>query len=234
MAFRGYLKQSTAVTKTIYMESNANPRIGVTGLAAGITKYLSKAGGAEAAATMVTTELGATNSTGVYTIAITAAQTDTLGEFELKCVGATANHVCDTWEVVSYLPGEQVLVQSGTGTGQISFTSGQVLVQSGTGTGQISLTSGLVTLAAVTHTGAVIPTVTTLTDLSTTAVAEPTSPPSSTAALASKIAWLFVLAKNKITQTSTTSTLYANDSTTSIATSTVSDDGSTFNRNKWA
>ena len=35
-----------------------------------------------------------------------------------------------------------------------------VLLSSGTGTGQISLSSGLVTLAGVTHTGAVIPTVT--------------------------------------------------------------------------
>lgn len=38
-----------------------------------------------------------------------------------------------------------------------------VLLSSGTGTGQLSLSSGLVTLAGVTHTGAVIPTVTTLT-----------------------------------------------------------------------
>jgi hypothetical protein len=40
-----------------------------------------------------------------------------------------------------------------------------VLLSSGTGTGQVSLSSGLVTLAALTHTGAVIPTVTTLTNL---------------------------------------------------------------------
>jgi hypothetical protein len=38
-----------------------------------------------------------------------------------------------------------------------------VLLSSGTGTGQLSLSSGLVTLAAVTHTGATIPTVTTTT-----------------------------------------------------------------------
>jgi hypothetical protein len=42
-----------------------------------------------------------------------------------------------------------------------------VLLSSGTGTGQLSLSSGLVTLAGVTHTGAVIPTVTTLTNLPT-------------------------------------------------------------------
>lgn len=42
-----------------------------------------------------------------------------------------------------------------------------VLLSSGTGTGQISLSSGLVTLAGVTHTNAVIPTVTTLANLPT-------------------------------------------------------------------
>lgn len=50
------------------------------------------------------------------------------------------------------------------GTAQTARDIGaSVLLSSGTGTGQLSLSSGLVTLAAVTHTGAVIPTVTTLT-----------------------------------------------------------------------
>lgn len=50
------------------------------------------------------------------------------------------------------------------GTSQTARDIGaSVLLSSGTGTGQISLSSGLVTLAGVTHTGAVIPTVTTLT-----------------------------------------------------------------------
>ncbi len=52
------------------------------------------------------------------------------------------------------------------GTSQTARDLGaSVLLSSGTGTGQLSLSSGLVTLAAVTHTGAVIPTVTTLTNL---------------------------------------------------------------------
>lgn len=216
MPFRGYLKQSTAVTKTIYMESNAAPRVGVAGLAAGITKYSSKAGGASTVTTMTTAELDATNMKGVYTIAFTTSHTDTLGEFSLKATGAGANEMNDVWEVVTYLPGEAAIIQSGTGTGQLS------------------LTSGTVTLASATHTGAVIPTVTTVTDLTSTANSEPSSAPSSTAALSAKIAWLFALAKNKITQTSTTTTLLANDSTTNIATSTVSDDGTTFTRGKFS
>ena len=45
--------------------------------------------------------------------------------------------------------------------------SNAVKLQSGTGSNQISLSSGLVTLAGVTHTGAVIPTVTTATNVTT-------------------------------------------------------------------
>ncbi len=53
---------------------------------------------------------------------------------------------------------------TGAGTAQTARDIGtSVLLSSGTGTGQLSLSSGLVTLAAVTHTGAVIPTVTTTT-----------------------------------------------------------------------
>jgi hypothetical protein len=216
MAFRGYLKQSTGVTKTIYMESNANPRVGVTGLAAGITKYISKAGGASASATMTTSEIDSTNMTGVYAITFTAGQTDTLGELSLKAVGAGANHVNDTWEVVAYLPGSDVTIQNGTASNQLNITSGNV------------------TLASGTHTGAVIPTVTTLTDLTVTANAEPVSVPASTASIASKISWLFMLAKNKITQSPTTTTVLANDSATTVSTSTVSDSGTTFTRGKFS
>jgi hypothetical protein len=52
------------------------------------------------------------------------------------------------------------------GTSQTARDIGaSVLLSSGTGTGQLSLSAGLVTLAGVTHTGAVIPTVTTTTNL---------------------------------------------------------------------
>lgn len=59
---------------------------------------------------------------------------------------------------------------TGSGTAQTARDIGaSVLLSSGTGTGQISLSSGLVTLAGVTHTGAVIPTVTTVTNQLTAA-----------------------------------------------------------------
>lgn len=47
------------------------------------------------------------------------------------------------------------------------------------------------------------------------------------------LSWLVTLSRNKLTQTSTKQTLFADDGSTTIATSTVSDDGTTFSRNEF-
>lgn len=70
--------------------------------------------------------------------------------------------------------------------------------------------------------------------LSVDTYAEPGSVPAATATLAAKLGWLFFLARNRITQTATTQTALADDGSTSVATSTVSDDGSTFVRGEWS
>ncbi len=64
--------------------------------------------------------------------------------------------------------------------------------------------------------------------------AEPTSTPSATASLAAKIGWLMKLARNKLTQSSTTQTLYADDGVTAQNTATVTDDGDTFTKGEWS
>lgn len=66
--------------------------------------------------------------------------------------------------------------------------------------------------------------------LNTDTFGESGSVPAATASLIDKIKWLCTLARNKLTQTVTTTTLYADDGITPIATSTVSDDGTTFTR----
>jgi len=63
---------------------------------------------------------------------------------------------------------------------------------------------------------------------------ESSSVPAATSSLVDKIKWLCTLARNKIIQTATTTTVYADNGTTSIATSTVSDDGTTFTRGELA
>jgi hypothetical protein len=69
--------------------------------------------------------------------------------------------------------------------------------------------------------------------LATDTYAEPGSVPSATASLKDKIGWLFALARNKITQTSSTQNLRDDGDTGNIASATVSDDGTTATREEW-
>lgn len=63
---------------------------------------------------------------------------------------------------------------------------------------------------------------------------EPSGAPAATATLVAKIGWLAALARNKITQTASTQTLRNDADDGNIATSAVSDDGSTFTRAEWS
>ena len=67
----------------------------------------------------------------------------------------------------------------------------------------------------------------------TDTVAELSSVPAATSTLADKINFLFMLARNKGTQTSTTKTLRNDADTADVATSTVSDDGATFTKGEF-
>lgn len=58
--------------------------------------------------------------------------------------------------------------------------------------------------------------------------AEETGVPAATASLRKKIGWMAMWFRNKVTQTGTTSTLFADDGTTAVGTHTVSDDATTF------
>lgn len=66
------------------------------------------------------------------------------------------------------------------------------------------------------------------------AIAELSAVPGTTASVLEVLEWLFTLARNKRVQTSTTETVYKNDGTTPIASSTKSDASGTFTRNKYA
>lgn len=74
----------------------------------------------------------------------------------------------------------------------------------------------------------------TVTDALAAAMTPPTGVPASNATMLQAMAWLFMLSRNKITQTSTSQVVKADDGTTTVATSTVSDDGTTFTRGKFA
>jgi hypothetical protein len=61
---------------------------------------------------------------------------------------------------------------------------------------------------------------------------EPTTVPAASSSIKDKLSWLFVLARNKMTQSKTTKTVYADNGTTVISTAQVSDDGEEFVKNK--
>lgn len=69
--------------------------------------------------------------------------------------------------------------------------------------------------------------------LTTTTYAQPSASPSATSTLPQMLAWLFTLSRNKITTTATTQTLLADDNATTVAASTISDDGTTATRGKF-
>jgi hypothetical protein len=64
--------------------------------------------------------------------------------------------------------------------------------------------------------------------------AEPSAAPAATVTLAAKIGWLFALARNRLKQSATTQTLYADDGSTPVATAAVSDSGTEATRAEWS
>lgn len=234
-----------------------------------------------------------------YTVVVSTITVDSqtvsfiVGTFRIVAAEATAGYPA-------------VTIKSGTGTGELSLSSGAVIVQSGTGTGQISLSSGTVTVAsnglanvtawtvAITgnitgnlsgSVGSVTGAVGSVTGnvggnvvgsvasvsgavgsvtgnvggnvtgsvgslatqakadvnaevvdaLATDTYAEPgQGAPAATASLATKIGLLHKMARNKITQSSTTFSLFADDGTTVDQKATVSDDSTTFTRGELA
>ncbi len=63
---------------------------------------------------------------------------------------------------------------------------------------------------------------------------EPTGVPTASPNLLTALSWIFTLSRNKITQTSSTQTVFADDGSTAVSTSTVSDDGTTFTRGEFS
>lgn len=177
-------------------------------------------GAAFADCTNEATEIG---STGIYYLDLTSAE---MGGDTIAVQVKTSSAGAKTTVLILY-PQEaddmrvSVTHWSGSAVAAVD-TAGypKVTVKSGTGTGEVSLSSGTVALSA--------------TGLDAVVCAEPASVPALTANLKTAISWLLALSRNKITQTSTTSTLRNDADNANIATSTVSDDGTTFIRGEWA
>ena len=197
------------------LDADGDPVTGATGL----DSEISKDGGAFADCTNEATEIG---SSGIYYLDLTSSE---MGADTVAIQVKTSSSGAKTTNIITY-PQEaddmrvSVTHWSGTAVAAVD-TAGypKVTIKSGTGTGEVSLSSGLLTLAA--------------TGLDNVVCAEPGGVPALTANLKTALSWLLALARNKILQTSTTSTLRNDADSASIATSTVSDDGTTFTRGEW-
>lgn len=64
--------------------------------------------------------------------------------------------------------------------------------------------------------------------------AEPSAVPAATSSILDKLNWLFTLARNKRTQTTSTQTVLADDNTTPIAASAVTKSGTEVDVGKWS
>ena len=66
------------------------------------------------------------------------------------------------------------------------------------------------------------------------AMSELSAAPAVTGTVLQALEWIFLLARNKMTQTASTQTLLKDDGSTTLSTSAVSDNGTTFTRGEWA
>jgi hypothetical protein len=75
--------------------------------------------------------------------------------------------------------------------------------------------------------------VTTVLTIYTYSIVEPSAAPTWPATLPGVLGWLLAFGRNKMTQTSTTTTLRNDADNATLSTSTVSDDGTTYTRGEW-
>lgn len=73
-----------------------------------------------------------------------------------------------------------------------------------------------------------------VTEIWAKACADPSAVPAATASAIDVMSWLLTMSRNKLTTTATTTLVKADDGTTTIGTSTISDDGTTFTRGEYA
>lgn len=151
---QGFLKLSTQVTITVLIVDSSDHVTGKTGLSAGLTITASKAGTySSTPITPTVAELDATNAKGMYSLVLTTTHTNTLGELLLHITATGADPADYWWQVSTYLPGEAATLQADQavnttkvgGTTQTARDIGaSVLLSSGTGAGQLDFTSGIV------------------------------------------------------------------------------------------
>lgn len=238
----GIYTQNVAYTRAFFMTLSSDHITGATGKT--VTVTLSKAGAAFAAAGGSVTEIGS----GWYYISLTTTDTNTLGDLTFHCTasGCDATDFVDqilafalfdsTWfnTVASAV---WIMATSTLASGGYAGSVGQRIVTDLDATISSRQPSGNVTVASnLDKTGYeltnsdhvnIIANVDSALDAAGT---ELSSVPSTTGSLRQKINFLFEYFRNKRTVTSSQETLLKEDATTTLGTSTIADDGTTFTK----
>lgn len=201
----------------------------VTG-AAGLDSEISKDCGTFTDCTNEATEIA--TSSGMYYLDLSATEMDA---DSVAIIIKTSTSGAKTTPVVLYPeePGDirvnATQLAGTTLTGRDIGTS--VLLSSGTGTGQVSLSSGSVTVGTNNDkTGYSLssPGISDIRDsVWAKTMTELSSVPGVTADVLSSLNWIFTISRNKKTQTATTETIFKDDGSTTLATSSTADDGTT-------
>lgn len=134
------LKQSTTFTRTFMMIQTSDHISGITG--ATVAVNISKAGATGAAAAGTVTEVDSTHNPGLYKIALTTADTGTIGDLAFHCTATsadptdfidqvTANILGDTLPAnTTQIAGSAVSTASAQiGVNVVSYASGQAPLQ---------------------------------------------------------------------------------------------------------
>jgi hypothetical protein len=151
---------------------------------------------------------------GFYTRGVGAGQINQTNNGQIDANAARTGGTTNTGRDL----GANVLLSVGTGTGQVSLSSGAVPV-----TGDLTATMKTSVKTQITDA------------LNVDTYAEPgQEAPPATTTLVKRMSWIYKALRNKVTQDSTTLRIYADDGTTIDAKSIVSDDGSLYTRAKIA
>lgn len=161
---------------------------------------------------------------GLYDLELTAANTNYVGR-ALLCLTDAANHV-PVFHEFTILPANIYdSMIGGTDLLDVSVTqiSGNAV---STTTAQIGANAVQISASATAADNVETAFASTL--------AEESAVPAANAPWWTKLNFMFAKARNKITQTATTQTLLADDGSTPVGASTVSDDGTTFTRGEFS
>lgn len=217
--------ESTAAYRRLYFRlvdatDGITAETGVTG-----TGFVSKNGAAAVASTGSITQVDATNMPGVYYIELTAAEVDTLGTVVFRFKSAATAEAS-----VAALVTADGAHAAGATTAEIADAVWDEARSGHTTAGTFGEGAIAYSLAAQAKADVNAEVVDALV---TDTYGEPAAVPAATASLKDKINWLFVLARNKITQTATTQAVRNDADAANIATAAVSDDLTTFTRGEF-